>query len=81
MTLEKLDGILCGTPAENRRVRDVISCAQAWREAECLTPEVPEHHPDWSEESCVGENHLEECPVEIALSELLAALNTFEFHR
>lgn len=57
--------------------QQVIDCARAWREVKCLYSHA--YPPGRSDDSlCVGENHLEECPSELARQDLVASLDKLD---
>ncbi len=52
----------------------VIDAVKAWREAVCSWPRIPA----FSKGRCDGDNHVMECPCEVARQDLLAAHNKLE---
>jgi len=62
------------TEDQERARQQLIDAVKAWRETPCLYA----HPPGRDGELCDGDNHLEECPVERARQDLLAAHNKVE---
>ena len=54
---------------------EVILMVRAWRDAVCTTQAVIKNGIRWTEDRCDGENHLMECPCEVARQDLIAAHN------
>jgi len=62
------------TEEQEQARQQLIDAIKAWREASCLYARPPGHDG----ELCDGDNHLEECPVERARQDLLAAHDKVE---
>lgn len=60
------------------RVRAIAEAVVDWRNAVCVSPQTAPSDPTHKEEECLGDNHLEECPCEVARQDLLDALNRLE---
>jgi hypothetical protein len=58
--------------------QELIDAVKAWREARCLFEGATPPRKTPVPELCFGDNHLEECPVERARQDLLAAHNRVE---
>lgn len=52
----------------------VVEAAKAWREAECRNRMIRLREPDEGD-ACVGDNHLVDCPVEVARGDLVFAVD------
>lgn len=68
------------TAEQERSRQQLIDAVKAWREARCLNADVPfvDGHRTVP---CDGDNHVEECPSEIARQDILAAHNKVELLR
>jgi len=66
--------------AEQEHARQqLIDAVKAWRETPCLYARAyPPGRVSGDDSLCDGDNHLEECPVERARQDLLAAHNKVE---
>jgi hypothetical protein len=59
--------------------QQLIDAVKAWRETRCLYARAyPPGHAIGDDSLCVGDNHLEECPVESARQDLIASHNKVE---
>lgn len=56
--------------------QQVIDCARKWRETPCSFP----HDSDkfFEEDQCFYDNHLENCPSELARQDLVASLDKLD---
>lgn len=59
-----------------RKLEQLATCVGTWREAKCSHPR-PSHGfmSDAEVQLCDGDNHLENCSVELARQDILAAHN------
>lgn len=66
------------TEEQERARQQLIDAVKEWRGAICMkpAPKGSSWHPDG--DYCVGDNHLEECPVERARQDIIAAHNKVE---
>ena len=63
--------------SELERVRTlVVDCARKWRETPCAYPNDSDKF--FEEDQCFYDNHLENCPSELARQDLIAALNKLD---
>lgn len=59
--------------------QQLIEAVKAWREERCLYARAyPPGRAGSDDSLCDGDNHLEECPVECARQDLIAAHNKVE---